>query len=401
MKKSVSIVGGGASALMLGAQLNPDIYDVAIYERNAGLGRKFLVAGDGGLNLTHSENPDQFINRYTPNTFISEAFLHFSNVDFIEWLRQKGIPTFTGSSKRIFPLAGMKPIEVLNKLEKAVLENKTIIHYKYIWEGFAENKTLVFNSPIGEKKIYSDLTIFCLGGASWSVTGSRGDWAQIFREKGIRVNDFLPSNCAYRVAWPEERLPFLEGKALKNIQIQCGDKTHFGEIVLTRFGMEGSGLYPLSPEIRQRLLADKRAEIRIDLKPGLSVSRIEEVLASQGSSKLSERLKSDLRLNAAAIALIKTVISKEQFLDPAQLAFCIKNLPINISDFGALEEAISTVGGISLEEIDQNFELKRCPGVFVIGEMLDYDAPTGGYLLQSCFTMANFLANYLNGLQFA
>lgn len=396
MKKTVAIVGGGASALMLGAEVDPAKYELTIYERNKALARKFLVAGDGGLNITHSEAPDTFLKKYSPPALLSQAFASFNNKDLVNWLQKKNIPTVVGSSKRVFPASDLKPIEVLQVLENAMLENHTQLAFQHTWTGFDTNGQLQFVTPEGPKTVRADLVILCLGGASWPVTGSKGDWLPYLRDQGITVHPFYPSNCAYQVQWPEILLPMVEGKALKNVELTCGGQSRLGEIVLTRFGIEGSGLYPLSPQIREQLLAQSEAEIRLDLKPMFSETKIRETLLHHAKAQVSQLLKTELKLSAAAIALLKSRLSKEQFLDPGSLAHAMKNLHIVISGVAPLEEAISTVGGIDLGEIDEQFQLKKLPGVYAIGEMLDYDAPTGGYLLQSCFSMAHYLASHLN-----
>lgn len=397
MKKTISIIGGGPCALMLGAELDSGRYTVKIYEKNTALGRKFLVAGEGGLNLTHSEAPDQFIKRYTPHAFITKAFLHFSNLDFIRWLNEAGIETFVGSSKRVFPKKGTKPIAVLQILIQKVLNNKTRILYKHEWTGFSGDNELLFNTPEGHVKVKSDLVIFCLGGTSWPVTGSTGNWQRIFQEQKISVNNFQSSNCAYRVLWSESIIPDIEGQAIKNINISCCGFDHPGEIVLTRFGMEGSGIYPLSPQIREELKTQKEATVFLDLKPLISADKLIERLNKKHSRiALTTWLKEELKLNKAAIVLLKTKLSREDFLNNIKLVKTIKKLPIIVSGLAPIEEAISTVGGISLKELNDQFEFVKRPNMYAIGEMLDYDAPTGGYLLQSCFSMAKYLADYLN-----
>ncbi|MBL7931206.1 MAG: TIGR03862 family flavoprotein [Bacteroidia bacterium] len=397
MKKTVSIIGGGPCALMLGAELDHQKYRVRIYEKNNTLGRKFLVAGDGGLNLTHSESPEIFLTRYTPSNFIARAFHHFSNLDFIKWLNNSGIETFVGSSKRVFPKKGIKPIQVLELLAHKVFKNETEVFYKHEWIGFSESKELLFNTAQKQITISSDIVIFCLGGASWPVTGSTGSWLQIFRNLGINVNDFQASNCSYKISWPEGLISSIEGKALKNIITSCNGVKHYGEVVLTRFGIEGSGIYPLGPQIRKQLQEQKEARVFIDLKPSVPIEKIEDKIRNKPTrSSLSSWLAEELKLNKTMISLLKWLLSKDEFLDTEKLAETIKNLPILVSGFGPIEDAISTVGGINLDELNENFELLKRPGIYAIGEMLDYDAPTGGYLLQSCFSMGKYLADYLN-----
>ena len=397
LKKTVAIVGGGSSALMLGCILDPGKFVVTVYEKNASLGRKFLVAGDGGLNLTHSEPPERFIARYTPSLFLEPAFTHFSNRDFVSWINGLGIETFVGSSGRVFPKKGIKPVAVLNAFLNQLAANRVITRTKHIWKGFSSESALLFETETGNLSVKPDLVVFCLGGASWPVTGSRGDWLSYFGTRGISVTSFMASNCFFKTEWPSALIKTLEGKALKNCSIRCGSKIVEGEVVLTKNGIEGSGIYPLSPQIRQQLTQHGMAEISIDLKPSMTEAALASKLkASKGRNSYTEHIAKCLNLSALQVQLLKNYLSKDDFLNPGKLLFHIKNLKLKINGTGPVDKAISTVGGISLHEITPSFELKKIPGVFVIGEMLDYDAPTGGYLLQSCFTMAKNLADFLN-----
>lgn len=393
----VTIVGGGSAALVLACELDPEKFEVNIFEKNAALGRKFLVAGEGGLNLTHSEKEGSFLNRYSPSDFLKEAFTQFSNKQLIVWLNSLGIETFIGSSGRVFPKQGMKPIEVFNIILEKIKKNRVGIYTKHSWKGFSEHGELIFEAGNELKKLRSDYTVFCLGGASWPVTGSLGDWTNYFSEKSIALIPFRASNCAFKVDWPSSFITKAEGKVLKNSSIRCADKIQLGEIVITRFGIEGSGIYPMSPEIRAQLDAGAVAEVFIDLKPNLSSEQILKRLeAKPAKVNLTDFLKTELNINEVQMALFKSFLSKEEFLNATLLAQNIKSFKLKIVGLAPMDEAISTVGGISLAEIDDFFQLKKMPDHFVIGEMLDYDAPTGGYLLQSCFSMAKYLATYLN-----
>ena len=397
MKKKVIILGGGSCALFLAAELDDAKYAVSIYEKNSALGRKFLVAGDGGLNLTHSEAEKDFMLRYTPSGFLEKHFQRFSNQTFINWLNENGIATYIGSSSRVFPKRGTKPVDVLNKIIDILKEKKVSIHYKHEWLGFSENGSLVFKSNSQHHEVKGDIIVFCLGGASWPVTGSNGDWAKHFEKKELRVNLFAPSNCAFKVEWPKQLIPQIEGKALKNCKFTCGLKTHLGEAVLTSFGIEGSGVYPLSAELRQQLKDSGEAKLIVDFKPGTSEFDLTSKLAKiNGKSRYTEHVMKELNLNRTHLALLKNATTREEFLDPKKMANTLKNFTITVKGTDAIENAISTVGGLDLSEITENFELKKMHHHFTIGEMLDFDAPTGGYLLQSCFTMAKSLATYLN-----
>lgn len=397
MKTSVAIVGGGACALMLGCELDPDKYEVSIYEGNAAPARKFLVAGEGGLNLTHSEPAALFIQRYTPSAFLQEHFNRFSNTSLVSWLQQLGIETYTGSSGRVFPKRGIKPVEVLNVILARIKQKGVSIHTRHVWKGFAEDKSLLFGHTGQTVNVKSDLVIFCLGGASWPVTGSRGDWRDHFQNQRVRTLPFEASNCAVKIGWPAALIPAIEGKALKNCSIRCGDRVHAGEVIITARGMEGSGIYPLSPAIRQQLRQSGQAEIRIDLKPKVShEALLKKLQAARGNKTYSRHVADALNLDALQMNLLKQQLSKGNFLDAEQLVAVMKDLRLFIGGTDEIDHAISTVGGIDLREIDEHFELKKLPGHFAIGEMLDFDAPTGGYLLQAAFTMGHSLAHFLN-----
>jgi uncharacterized flavoprotein (TIGR03862 family) len=401
MKKTIAIIGGGASALVLAAMLDEKIYDVTIYERNAALGRKFLVAGDGGLNLTHSEDVENLISRYSFDNFdthfLEKSLRHFTNLATQNWFKNIGIETYIGTSKRIFPIRGIKPIHVLNAILN-VLKNKNIsIKTRHKWQGFNSQNDLIFLQNDIKVLVKSDFTIFSLGGASWSKTGSDGHWTSFFKEKGIDIIPFQASNCAHKIDWTGDFLKQSEGQFLKNIALSCGEISKKGEVVVTQFGLEGGAIYALSPAIRAQLKeAHKTATIYMDLKPSLSLSDIKQKLSSKGNKSVTSLLKEQLHLSETAISLLKNQLTKADFTNMEILMSKIKKLPLSIKGISPIEEAISTVGGISLDELDGGFQFKTLPNHYAIGEMLDWDAPTGGYLLQACFSMGSYLANHLN-----
>lgn len=398
MKKKLVIVGGGSSALFLASELNTKFFDVHIYDSNVALGRKFLVAGDGGLNLTHAEDPDEFINKYNPTEFIQKAFSGFNNKDLRVWLKNKlDIDTFIGSSGKIFPVKGIKPIHVLNQFLDLIKNNQVTIHNKHALKNFDEND-LIFETPEGETKVNGEIVVFCLGGASWPVTGSNGLWADFFKEKNIQINQFEPSNCCFKIEWSDEFKKNFVGQALKNCKYTVNDKTSLGETVIIEFGIEGNGVYPLSDEIRRSIREHQRAVLSLDFKPQLTIEQIKSKLGLSNDSNRTKLLKTNLKLNVAQIQLIKQQCNKTEYLNNDFLANKLKNLNLIITECGPISDAISTTGGIALFEISENFELKKWPNHYAIGEMLDYDAPTGGYLLQSCFSMAHHLAKHLNSL---
>jgi uncharacterized flavoprotein (TIGR03862 family) len=395
VKKSVSIIGGGPAAFLLAAFLDPQKFNVTIYEKNKTLGRKFLVAGKGGFNLTHSEPAAQLIQRYTPSNFIREALLDFDNHDFQKWIDFMGIPTYIGSSKRVYPEIGIKPITVLNAILDVLNKRGVTIRYKHTWKGWNTDQELVFNADMA---VQSDYTIFAMGGGSWKVTGSDGAWLDLFKKQGIDVVPFKASNCAYQVDWQTDFIDKHEGSPLKNIAISCGNKSQKGEVVVTRFGMEGNAIYAISPQIREELDKKEKATVFLDLKTTLSYDDVLQKIKKSNLKKTSEKLLKELKLNPAQIGLLKTGLSKENYLNAKLLAQNIKKLPIEITGSALLDEAISTTGGIKLDALDENFQLKMMENHYCIGEMLDLDAPTGGYLLQSCFSMGVYLARHINAI---
>lgn len=392
-KKTVAIIGGGASGLFAASELNSDKFDVRIYEKNKTLGRKFLVAGDGGFNLTHSEPIDKMVERYTPINFLETSLRQFDNQCYQDWLKKNGIETFIGSSKRVFPKEGIKPIEVLNAIKNKLLDNKVTFKFGETWTGWESDGSLTFASGLSVK---ADVIIFSLGGASWEITGSDGSWSSLFQQKEIETISFSASNCAYEVNWTSVFIQDCEGEPLKNISVRSEDKIVKGELVVTNFGIEGNAIYALSPEIRSQLNQLGKAIVHIDLKPGLSQDQVLGKWKDNKEKNKTDFLKLGLNLNKIQVKLLKSLLSKEEFLNDDVLIQKIKNLPIEILSSAPISEAISTVGGIATTEVSESFELTNYPNNYCIGEMLNWDAPTGGYLLQACFSMGMKVAYELN-----
>jgi predicted flavoprotein YhiN len=449
-KQNISIIGGGAAGLFLACKLDSEKFNVTIYEKNTALARKFLVAGKGGFNLTHSENREKFIEKYLPQNKLREVFYSFDNNYFINWLKEIGVETFVGSSKRVFPKKGIKPIEVLNAIEKILKKNRVEIKFGHEWKGWDNLGNLVFEHK-KELRHFDfaqcdiDLVVFALGGNSWKVTGSDGLWQSYFKEKGINTKQFQASNCAFKIEWKQEIIKKLEGKALKNVVFICGDKnasslnskhdapllkknttgntptlkqhttkntptlnsvhdapslklrrTRKGEAVITQFGIEGSGVYPFSNEVREGLNKNGKVELIVDLKPELTEEFIIEQLKNKTDLNIKTILESKINLSETAFYLIKLSTSKEEYNSPEFISHLIKNFPIIINGLAPIDEAISTVGGVPFDELNSDFELKKILNTYCIGEMVDWDAPTGGYLLQMCFSMGFWVGKILN-----
>jgi uncharacterized flavoprotein (TIGR03862 family) len=392
MKKSISIVGGGTGALFFAAFLDHEKYEVTIYEKQKSLGRKFLVAGDGGFNLTHSEPIDNLKLRYTPTGFLEACLTHFTNEDLIKWLAYIGIPTYIGSSKRVFPEKGIKPIAVLKSIEAQLLKKNVKFNFGKTFTGWDDNGHLIFNS---NEIINSDINVFALGGGSWKVTGSDGTWLDTFSKQGIKTTPFKASNCAFQIDWDKEFMKKFEGQPFKNISISIGETQQKGEVVITKFGIEGNAIYALSPMIQNQLSAKNEALIYIDFKPTLN-SKV--IIQKMSTSKLNvtQTLKRVLKLTSVQVFLIKNELTREEYLDFSILTNLIKKFPLKIIGSAPIDEAISTSGGILLSEVNSNFELVDMNNNYCIGEMLNWDAPTGGYLIQACASMGVNLAHKLN-----
>lgn len=391
--KNLTIIGGGPAALMLASTIDTEKFRVTIYDQKKSVGRKFLVAGEGGLNLTFNSELDSLIGQYSPSEFIEQAIRAFSNKDLKAWLKKLDIPTFVGSSNRVFPEKGIKPIDVLNAIVADVKNNGVEFRLNTKWLGWNEKGNLRFD---GIDEISSDITVFALGGASWKVTGSDGNWAEIFEDKGIQINPFRAANCAFEVKWQKEFILSNEAKPLKNIALSFNDKRIKGELVISSFGLEGNAIYPLSEKIQNSLAQDETTIVNLDLKPAFEFEQVLNRLNNTRQRKITDVLKKELNLDRTQIAILKHFTTKNTFSNNNLLAEAIKALPIHLYSAGPIDEAISTLGGIDLNEVNNTFELKKVPNSFTIGEMLDWYAPTGGYLLQGCFSMGYYLGKQLN-----
>lgn len=391
--KHVTIIGGGPAALMLAAQLDPKAFKVTVYDQKKSVGRKFLVAGEGGLNLTYSTTTEKLIAQYHPEELMRSALTAFTNEDLIDWLRNIGVPTFVGSSNRVFPNAPLKPIEVLNKILTHVKAKKVAFTLDTKWTGWDNNGDLCFENDI---VIKSDIVVFALGGASWKVTGSDGSWDTTFQDRGIRTVPFRAANCAFGVHWNKDFIKVHEGKPLKNIAVSYKGHSAKGELVISKFGLEGNAIYAMSQKIQEDLLTQGQVTIFLDVKPTMSVAQLKAKYKNASRSKVTDILRKDLNLDRTAISLLKQYTDRDTYSNPELLIAIIKAIPVTLEAAGPLDEAISSLGGIALDEIDAHFKSKKIPDTYLVGEMLDWYAPTGGYLLQGCFSMGFAVAKHLN-----
>lgn len=386
-KNPIIIIGAGPAGLMAAQYLASLGYEVQVYEQNKAAARKFLVAGDGGFNLTHSEPIEDFVHRYDA-PILREIVRTYDNQATIAWLTQIGIPTYIGSSGKIFPEKHIKPIQVLQAWLAHLKQLGVSIFYQHQFVDF--DKDYVYLSHQGEvfSQKYEQL-ILGLGGASWKKTGSDGTWLPIFEQKGIQVTPLEAANSGYNTAedWND-----LEGQVLKNIQIRYEEHTKLGEIVFTSYGIEGSPLYYMNRFTRGH---EFPVDLLIDLKPSTSKDFIMEQLARGGN--IGAILKDKLKLSKTAIALLRR-LDKSVFTNPIELAAAIKGYPIRTMGLRPIDEVISTAGGVSFETLDDNLAMLQFPNVYCVGEMLDWEAPTGGYLLQGCFSSGIWVGKAINRL---
>lgn len=387
--EKVAIVGGGAAGLMAALELSAH-GKVDLYEGGRTLGRKFLVAGEGGLNITNSAQGEELLKHYSPPGFLEEALNYFGSGELREWLSALGIPTFVGSSGRVFPERGIKPAEVLKAITAALKSKGVRIQTEHRFVGFDEQSRPIIEHAGERTVITATPVLFALGGASWPKTGSTGEWAEHFNAIGVDTLPFRSSNCGVEVELPQAMLVHA-GKPLKNIAVRCGQRSVRGEATITEQGIEGNAIYPIIPALRSALEAEGKADLIIDLKPDLSEEQIERKLQD---AAWKERMAA-LRLDRPSVALLKAFTPLMRYIDGSTLAHDVKHVHVPVVGLRPLEEAISTVGGIDMDEVSADLSLKKHPHLFVAGEMLDWDAPTGGFLLQGAFSTGRWAAKHM------
>jgi len=387
-KKEIAIFGGGPSAL-IAAYFLSNKCSVTIYEKEKSIAQKFLVAGKGGFNLTNSLTGIDLVKNYTPSESLKDAILNFDSIALRKWFDIIGVSTFVGTSGRVFSVKDLRPVDVLNKIKKnLVLQNVQILtKHKFIF--FNEKNIPIVKNESSKKLIKADFYIFAFGGSSWSITGSDGKWTKPFNNIGINTLPFQASNCGVNIVWSNNIKNSHTGKPLKNIQISCGNSESKGEVVITKYGLEGNAIYSLIPNIRETLNEKEECLISIDLKPNNTIEQLLRRLKKKSSSKDYKKL---LNLNSIELALLKSSTSKNEYLTPTLFIDKVKNLEIPIVSLRPIEEAISTIGGIDINDLNNDFSLKKFPHIFTIGEMVNWDAPTGGFLLHGCFSMGYYSA---------
>jgi uncharacterized flavoprotein (TIGR03862 family) len=388
---SLAIIGGGPAGLMAAETARAAGLEVDVYEAKGSVGRKFLIAGKGGMNLTHGEPRPDFVQRYGARAKDVGAWLQAFDADALrEWARGLGVETFVGTSGRVFP-SDLKAAPLLRGWVHRLRESGVRFHVHHRWRGWHDDGALRMDTPEGERAVRADAVVLALGGGSWPQLGSDGAWQPWLAERGVEVTPLVPSNCGFDIGWSEHLANRHAGAPLKPVVIHFHDaqgREHArqGECVITTTGIEGSLIYAFSGLLRDAVAASGSITIALDLAPDRTLDRLRNDLAKpRGSRSMSEHLRRQTGLAGVKAALLHEVLDRDQFHDADTLARTIKRLPLVLKRPRPIEEAISSGGGVRLEAMDGQLMLGALPGVFCAGEMLDWEAPTGGYLLTACF----------------
>ncbi|WP_150524759.1 TIGR03862 family flavoprotein [Roseibium sediminis] len=396
----VLVIGAGAAGLYAADLLSRHGLTVEIAEQMRAPARKFLLAGRGGLNITHSEALPEFVDRYREaKTFLEPLVQSFSPQTLRQWCQELGSETFVGSSGRVFPTA-MKASPLLRALMQRLDKHGVRLHSLHRWSGIDANGGFQFTRPDGTNvTLKARAVVLALGGASWPRLGSDGSWQDILKARSIGMAPFRPANCGFHACWSDILKESVAGVPLKRIALRLDDKTVQGEALISKSGLEGGAIYALSAEIRDRIELDGSATISLDLKPDLTVDAVEKrLLKPRGKQSASSWLRKTVGLDKAAQSLLRESGPLPQ--QPSHLAKLIKGCPVKLTAPYSIDRAISSAGGIHLDEVNEDLMLKKLPNVYAVGEMLDWEAPTGGYLLQACFSMAHHAAsNIIRTLQ--
>jgi uncharacterized flavoprotein (TIGR03862 family) len=381
------VIGAGPAGLMAAEMLAAAGVAVDVYDAMPSAGRKFLMAGKSGLNLTHAEAADKFVTRYGDRSGWVAPWLHEFDADALrEWAHRLGVDTFVGSSGRVFP-NDMKAAPLLRAWLHRLRAIGVRFRMRHRWLGW-DDDALLFSTPAGNMKVSTCETalVLALGGGSWARLGSDGAWVPLLRERSIAVAPLRPANCGFDVAWSEHFRGKFSGQPVKSVVASFADKQKQGEFVITKHGVEGSLIYVFSAALRDAIEAQGGATLHLDLAPGKSVERLtQEIAHPRGARSMASHLQSRAGIAGIKAGLLRECTSKNDYADPARLAAAIKALPLKLISPRPLDEAISSAGGVTAEALDVRLMLKALPGVFCAGEMLDWEAPTGGYLLTACF----------------
>ena len=408
-KAQVAIIGGGPAGLIAAETLARAGLDVHVYEAMPSLGRKFLRAGVGGLNLTHSEPLEAFIARYSQPERLAPLLLSFGPQQMIAWAKELGFETFTGSSGRVFPV-GMKASPILRAWLQRLADLGVVFHTNHKWIGFADSKvsrlstlqrqetleSILFDTPVGPQTVQADAALLALGGGSWPKLGSTGGWIPLLEARGIPVAPLRPANCGFDLTWTDVFKAKFDGAPLKAVTVTFKEICKQGEFIVTKEGLEGSLIYALSAPIRDEIEQNGQAIIHLDLAPDWTTEKLVSRLSfPRGSRSMASHLEKTVAIKGVKAGLLWEFVAREDLQSPAKLAAAIKSLPIPLLRPRPLAEAISSAGGVRFEALDERLMLTALPGVFCAGEMLDWEAPTGGYLLTGCMSTGRWAAQGL------
>ncbi len=388
---TVAVIGGGPAGLMAAEVAAAAGAQVDVYDAMSSVGRKFLMAGKGGLNLTHAEPRESFLSRYGDRRACVEPWLANFGADALRaWAGDLGVDTFVGSSGRVFP-SDMKAAPLLRAWLHRLRAAGVSFHMHHRWLGWDADGALSFTAPQGARTVRADALVLALGGGSWARLGSTGAWVPMLVARGVRVAPLRPANCGFDTGWSEHFRARYAGQAVKAVTVgytgpDCVARRQQGEFIVTATGVEGSLIYAFSAPLRDQIEASGAALLQLDLAPGRELEQLAQQLSrGRGSSSMANHLRRRAGIEGVKAGLLRELASKQDFADPARLAAAIKALPLRLIAPRPLDEAISSAGGVVFEDLDQRLMLQALPGVFCAGEMLDWEAPTGGYLLTACF----------------
>ncbi|MCP1650903.1 TIGR03862 family flavoprotein [Pseudomonas nitroreducens] len=386
--RTALVIGGGPAGLMAAEVLASAGVQVELFDAMPSVGRKFLLAGVGGMNITHSEAREPFLSRYGKRAQTLAPLIEaFDNQALCAWIHGLGIDTFVGTSGRVFP-SDMKAAPLLRAWLKRLREAGVVIHTRHRWLGWEVNGALLIEGPEGQRSVTADATVLALGGGSWQRLGSDGAWVPLLAERAVDIAPLRPSNCGFEVqGWSEFFRDKFAGAPVKPVALSLDDGApRQGEFVVTAGGIEGSLIYALSSAIRERIEQAGSATLKLDLLPNRSLEQVAKAVAQpRGSKSMANHLRGRLGLDGVRAGLLRELSTAADYADPQRLAGLIKALPLSVVRPRPLDEAISSAGGVTFEALDDCLMLKALPGVFCAGEMLDWEAPTGGYLLTACF----------------
>ncbi|MEQ1527393.1 MAG: TIGR03862 family flavoprotein [Gallionella sp.] len=403
--RTVAVIGGGPAGLMAAEVLSQGGVRVDVYDAMPTVGRKFLMAGIGGMNITHAEPTEKFMSRYGSRRAQLEPLLEqFGANELRMWVQGLGIATFVGSSGRVFP-TDMKAAPLLRAWLHRLREAGVKFHMRHRWCGWNEQGALRFSTAEVERAVQADAVVLALGGGSWGRLGSDGAWVALLAQRGVDVAPLRPANCGFDVAWSEHFTSRFAGHPLKAVKVSFTDArgnvhSRQGDLMVTGSGVEGGVIYALSALLRDEIAARGSATIQLDLSLNKDMLRlIAEINHPRGSRSMSSHLQSRANIKGVQTGLLHEVVAKADFAKSECLAAAIKSLPLRLMAARPIDEAISSAGGVTFEGLDEHLMLRMMSGVFCAGEMLDWEAPTGGYLLTACFAsgrQAGFgVLNYL------